>query len=171
MGLWGSEVSLCLEFYFPALLYPRQPNLSPPFHPGFPWALSVGSLNCSFVCSFFSSLGASLTSLEFFSSSCSALLPHQPRVTQPRAQACLVFLRETVRHAMRQRNDLRSQGLCFQCPCSLTVQSMANTTLTSPLTPSDNLWTQWTWLLSYFHQNPGTVGCVCVVINEQDFFF
>lgn len=168
----------------PTLLYSRQPNLPPLPTLGFLesclWVLLTVLLFVAF-----SSLGAFLCIfiILFLVSLSTAPLPAQTHSAQ---SSGLLFLGGTVRRAVRQINDLHSQGLCFGDLHSLRM-CVSKTTVTSPLTRSDNPWIQWTWFFfkSYLNQTQGLCmcecrACVCVrvrtcalmhvcVLNEQDF--
>lgn len=133
VGLWISGVSV------PTLLYSQQPNLPPLPALGFLesclWVLLTVLLFVAF-----SSLGAFLCVfiILFLVLLSTAPLPAQTHSAQ---SSGLLFLGETVRRAVRQINDLHSQGLCFGDLHSLRM-FVSKTTVTSPLTRSDNPWIQ-----------------------------
>lgn len=144
----------------PTLLYSRQPNLPPLPTLGFLesclWVLLTVLLFVAF-----SSLGAFLCIfiILFLVSLSTAPLPAQTHSAQ---SSGLLFLGGTVRRAVRQINDLHSQGLCFGDLHSLRM-CVSKTTVTSPLTRSDNPWIQWTWFFfkSYLNQTQGLCMCEC----------
>lgn len=123
----------------PTLLYSRQPNLPPLPTLGFLesclWVLLTVLLFVAF-----SSLGAFLCIfiILYLVSLSTAPLPAQTHSAQ---SSGLLFLGGTVRRAVRQINDLHSQGLCFGDLHSLRM-CVPKTTVTSPLTRSDNPWIQ-----------------------------
>lgn len=129
VGPWISGVSV------PTLLYSQQPNLPPlptlDFLESCLWVLLTVLLFVAF-----SSLGAFLCIfiILFLVSLSTAPLPAQTHAAQ---SSGLLFLGGTVRHAVRQINDLHSQGLCFGDLHSLRV-CVSKSTVTFPLTRSDN---------------------------------